>query len=535
MNTVSGVQAHSPQQAPGDPFMAAAQPQVWRNIYLILLGAWRQRYMILVPVLLLPLIGAIVATTRGKIYDTHTTILIQETSKLNPFLEDLAVSTNLKERMAALDTLVHSRHVLFSVAEELALINAESSEAEKDRAIQRLSAGIGVNQRGKDLVQISYRANNPDDMKQILQVVSKHFVEQLLAPERSSIEKSEEFIKSQIALQKEALLASESALSNFKQRHATDLPAFHGGNVKRLRELRQLLAEKRIELAGASAALGSMDQQLSSTNPVVGALEKRIVALTGELALLRSRYTDQHSRVLYVQRQLTHLREKRNYLIEKTASLTPVQIERLWQLAMSTSLPAADDYSGDGGDDMAAAGGRAVADSSQISTLLVSQLQDIQKSKTREKRLLQEITSLEAQIKTMDRQVKSFAGVERELTDLQRELETRQTLYNEFLKRYEMAKVTGSLGKFEEKNRIKIIDKPFTPSRPSNIPALVFVIAGLLGGIALGIGLAVICELLDSSLRRSEQLQLLTQAPVLARIPKLKTLSAADTVFAENQ
>lgn len=491
----------------------------WGNFYLILMAAWRQRYVILIPVLVLPVLGGAIATTQGKIYDTHTTILVQETSKLNPFLEDLSVSTNLKERMAALDTLLHSRHVLSSVADELELFEEGVSEAEKDRIIRRLSSGIGLNQRGKDLVQISYRAGSPDDMKRTLEVVSKYFVDQLLAPERSSIAKSEEFIKAQIEQQKEELLRAEQSLSDFKHKNAARLPAFHGGNVKRLRELRQLLAEKNVELSGATAELSSMDKQLTSTNPVVGALEKRIVGLTGELELLRSRYTDQHSKVVHAQRQLVHLREKRNYLIEKTSKLTPEQVERLWNLAMSST------------NNGEVNGNTSIGDQSRVSTLLVSQLQDIQKSKTKEQRLKQEISSIEAQISNMDMQVRSFATVERELTELERDLDTRQKLYNEFLKRYEMAKVTGSLGKFEEKNRIKIIDQPYTPSAPSNIPALIFVVAGIIGGLALGAGLALLLELLDTTLRRSDQLQQMTNAPVLSRIPKLKPLAISDTVF----
>ena len=496
----------------------------WHNVYLILMAAWRQRYVILIPLLVLPLLGALIAKTRGKIYDTHTTILIQETSKLNPFLEDLSVSTNLKERMAALDTLVHSRHVLSSVADELGLTDSETSEGERNYLIRKLSSGIVVTQKGKDLVQLSYRSGNPDEMRQTLEVVSSHFVEQLLAPERSSIEKSEEFIKAQIEQQKDELLLAEKKLSEFKQQNAAQLPAFHGGNVKRLRELRQSLAQKQVELAGATAAVSSIDRQLSSTNPVIGALEKRIVALTSELALLRSRYTDQHSKVENVQRQLSHLQEKRSYLIDKTSRLTPEQIDQLWNLAMSSGLG-----------DNTAASALVVADdaseSGRLSSLLLSQLQDIQKSKTREQQLQQEINSLEQQIRVTDEQVRSYASVERELTELERDLETRKNLYNEFLKRYEMAKVTGSLGKFEEKNRIKIIDEPFTPTHPSNLPAVVFVVAGLLGGLALGIGLALLLELMDTSVRRSDQLQQLTRAPVLSRLPKLKPLAVSETLF----
>lgn len=489
----------------------------WKNVYLILMATWRQRYLIIVPILIMPILGGLIATTRGKIFDTHTTILVQETSKLNPFLEDLSVSTNLKERMAALNTLMHSRHVLFSVAEELNLINENSSDNEKGKVIRRIANSLKLNQEGKDLVKISYRSGTPENMKEILEVVSVHFIEQLLAPERSSIEQSEKFILEQLTSQKDELLSAENKLAIFKEQHATDLPAFHGGNIKRLRELKQLFSKKEIEWSASKAVLQSMNKQLSSTNPVVAAIENRIVQLTSELALLKARYTDQHSKVANVQRQVDRLQVKRSSLLEKTAKLTPEEIERLWHLAMNSTSSTTANNSISSGDNS--------------SPLLVSQLQEIQKSKANEQGLEQEVISLKKQISDMQLQVKAFASIERELTELERELDTKKNLYNEFLKRYEMAKVTGSLGRFEEKNRIKIIDLPYTPTWPSNIPSVVFILAGLIGGIFLGSGLAVIVEIMDTSIRRIDQFQEYTNVPVLSRIPKIKDLYDVDTVF----
>jgi uncharacterized protein involved in exopolysaccharide biosynthesis len=362
-------------------------------------------------------------------------------------------------------------------------------------------------------------------MKEILEVVSLHFIEQLLAPERSSIEQSEKFIFEQLTLQKKQLLNAENKLSIFKQKYATDLPAFHGGNVNRLRELKQLLAKKEINWSAAKAVLQSMNKQLSATNPVVAAIENRIVQLSSELVLLKARYTDQHSKVENVQRQVDRLQITRNSLLEKTAKLTPKEIERLWHLAMSSSVNL----------NRSASNAAGVSNNGDAnSPLLVSQLQEIQKSKSLEQGLEQEVISLKKQIIEMEVQVTAFASIERELTELERELDTKQDLYNEFLKRYEMAKVTGSLGRFEENNRIKIIDQPYTPTWPSNIPSFVFIIAGLVGGILLGAGMAIIVEIMDTSIRCVDQLQKYTRAPMLSRIPKFKDLLEADTVFEDN-
>jgi capsular polysaccharide biosynthesis protein len=84
-----------------------------------------------------------------------------------------------------------------------------------------------------------------------------------------------------------------------------------------------------------------------------------------------------------------------------------------------------------------------------------------------------------------------------------------------------MARVTGSLSIFEQENRVKIIDMPYTPVNPSNPPIYLFIIAGLIGGLFLGSGFALMLEITDTSLRRCDQLQALTNVDVISRIPAI--------------
>ena len=62
-------------------------------------AVWRHRYLITIPMLTLPIIGLLVGLLSPKHYSSHTSLLIQETAKMNPFLEDFAISAMLKERM----------------------------------------------------------------------------------------------------------------------------------------------------------------------------------------------------------------------------------------------------------------------------------------------------------------------------------------------------------------------------------------------------------------------------------------------------
>ena len=134
------------------------------NIHLILSAIWRHRYLIILPAMILPVIALIISFLAPRTWESHTTILVQESAKMNPFLEDLSVSTDLKDRMATLDTLLHSRHMLINVAQDLALINEKSTNLQTDDFVNKLSASLKVNWIGKDLVKLIYRTDSPENM-----------------------------------------------------------------------------------------------------------------------------------------------------------------------------------------------------------------------------------------------------------------------------------------------------------------------------------------------------------------------------------
>ncbi|WP_111978087.1 GumC family protein [Algibacillus agarilyticus] len=466
------------------------------QFYFLLAGAWRQRYIIVLPMLLLPIIGAFISSTTGKQYQAHTSMLIQETAKMNPFLEDLAVSTMLKDRMAALNTLLHSRHILQMVAEERGLLNAETTDMQRDQVVAELSNRLTMAMAGKDLINIQLKANTPVGMKETLESVSRHFVDVLLAPERSSIKDSSLFLAEHLDERRAELNTSEAALAKFRSENAFALPNMHASNVTRLAELKKELAARQAELAGKKRTLGSINQQLSSTNPVIGRIEEQMIRLRGELALLNTRYTDKHSQVIAAQRKLRRLEAERQAIMQSATD--NINTEQLWDIASNTQTQP---------------------DGNQ--PLLISQLEILQATSSRVQSLDEEGKWLISMINDLEPKIAAYGQQEHKLKKLERDITVKQDLYDELLKRYEMAQVTGSLSKFEENKRIKVIDRPFTPTTPINLPLILFVIGGFFGGLFLGCGLAIMFEMADSTIRRKDELEELTTLPVLSRLPSL--------------
>ncbi|MFX8542916.1 GNVR domain-containing protein, partial [Acinetobacter baumannii] len=85
-----------------------------------------------------------------------------------------------------------------------------------------------------------------------------------------------------------------------------------------------------------------------------------------------------------------------------------------------------------------------------------------------------------------------FSPIEQQQSRLEKEVTTAREYYDAFQRRYDNAVTSQSLGQFEAPDRVKVIDPAQDPTIPSSPPKIIFVIAGIVGGMVLGIGLAVV-------------------------------------------
>lgn len=473
------------------------QQRTGYNLYRLLAAAWRHRYALLLPALVLPMFGIVISATSPHLYQTHMSFLIQETARMNPFLEDLSVSSQIKERMSALQTLLHSRHILLGVIDELKLAGEQPSEAVKERKLNELSAALSVQLIGSDLIKLSYHSTRNQDMALLLDTVSQRFIEQLLAPEQSSLQASETFLAQQLEQRRQALRISQQKLEQFKTDNAQLLPELHASTVAQLRQTQMALAEKQVQLSGAQARFNTLQQQLNQTNPVLGKMELTLVDLMSELTLLRTRYTENHSQVQSLLHQIAQLQQKRQELLQNPTELDPQDTQRLWQLASN------------------------LQSSPEQQPLLISQLNLLQVAQSEVEQLHHETNRLQQRSMSLQQQVDAHGKIEHTLNTLQHDIQTQSRLYDDLLNRYQMANVTNALGRFEAPERIKIIDPAFTPRMPSNLPLWMYIIGGIIGGLSLGIAIAAAREMTDSSIRYATQLTELAGVHVITELPPI--------------
>lgn len=107
---------------------------------------------------------------------------------------------------------------------------------------------------------------------------------------------------------------------------------------------------------------------------------------------------------------------------------------------------------------------------------------------------------------------------------LKREVDTNRSLYDGLLQRLKEVGVEAGVGT----NNVTVVDPALAPGGPykPNLPSNLNIAAVI--GLLLGIGLAFFLEYLDDTLRHPEDMEKLTQLPVLGVIPLVKPRKGQD-------
>ena len=138
--------------------------------------------------------------------------------------------------------------------------------------------------------------------------------------------------------------------------------------------------------------------------------------------------------------------------------------------------------------------------------------------------LLAQQKSIHAKLEQTKKDVLDLQGRSIRYNILKRDVDTDRAIYNSLLQRLNEVGVTGGTGA----NNVAVVDRaeipsaPFKPDLRQNL--IIAMLLGLIGGVAL----AFFLEHLDDTIRTPEDMEQLTQLPVLGVVPKLQHPKAAE-------
>jgi uncharacterized protein involved in exopolysaccharide biosynthesis len=229
--------------------------------------------------------------------------------------------------------------------------------------------------------------------------------------------------------------------------------------------------------------------QATQTGRSPETLEQQLAALQTQLATLQARYTDDYPDVIKTKNDIASLKK---------------------QIATADTQKTNTD-----------------ANKAQKNALEPTQIAQLRAQVHNDDQVIAEKVKEQERIKQQIRlyqdRVQSTPAVEQQFKELTRGYQTALESYNELQKKRDDSQMAAELERKQQGEQFRVLDPANLPDKPSFPNRPLFAAGGLGGGLALGLGIAFLLEMKDSSLKTERDVEFALRLPVLAMIPEIES------------
>ena len=465
----------------------------------IFLGFYRHKGVVLSISIVVFLLAAYLATTMPNVYRSSSLILITPQRIPANFVAP-TVTGGVAERINSISQEILSRTRLESIIKEFGLFPGGGATME-DR-VNMFRANIRLDVRRNDAFQVSFDSPNPETAMKVVNRLASLFIEQNLQVREQQAIGTTNFINAEAERLRKELEEQESLVTHYKVNNRFELPDQLDANLRIVEQLRDELKGNMATMASMQERLGSLQKQLVEASAPIQLSSKagesdiknlptnqKIQIRQKELETLLIRYSEKHPDVMrlraeigIIEKELAAEREK-----TKTAGSSKTMTENPLRQIIEEQIDS-----------------------------LKSSVQAIQASNT----------ELRNNIAIHQKRLENTPMRGIELTKVTRTYDITLRKYQDLLAKGLESQLSENLEKKQKGEQFQVIDPanlPLSPVKP-NRPFILF--GGLLAGIVGGLGAAFLWDLLDRSLKNSDDLAGFVDLPILATIPAIVTRGA---------
>lgn len=475
------------------------------------LAILRRRWLI---VAIFAMIGAplayAVALYLPSEYRSQTLVLVQPQTVPSDFVKPID-TTDISQRLATMQQEILSRSRLEPIIRQFGLYPKDLGKASIDDLVGRLQKSIEVTPvrpmaetRASNLPGffVNVTLDNPRNAQQVCTAVTSMFIERSLSANAATAQGTTQFLGQELDAARTELNQKDAALAAFEVRHSGSLPSDEARNLNLLTNLTSQLDAATQALARAQQDKGFAESQLTQQ---VGAwqaaqggrnpdtLEQQLGVLQTQLASLEARYTEDYPDVIKARNDIAVLKKK---IAENSNTKSPTEDkpQRSLEPAQITQLRAQ-----------------------------VHSFDQVIAEKTREQEQIKQ------QIKLYQDRVQSSPIVEQEYKELTRGYQTALDSFNDLQKKQQQSQIATNLAQQQQGEQFRVLDPANLPTSPAFPNKKKFAAGGFGGGLALGLVLAFLLEMKDTSMRTERDVEFVLRLPVLAMIPEIGPLTAKAT------
>ena len=338
-----------------------------------------------------------------------------------------------------------------------------------------------------EIMQLTVRANTAEKAQKANSLIVEGFLNRLTELSRDQQKATRGFIEERTATAKKELKDAEDKLTEYKK--ANDIIAPDDAvklATEKMGMVDKLNAENRVALATANARLASTNAQLNgeaasiADNKSIQLYNTQLAQLEGERISYLDKYTAQHPKVKQVEQEIANLKQKINSEINKVASLQAPSDNPVHQQLLAAKFTS-----------------EAEASVAQSNLAKLAQIDSDNKA-----------------------DIRNLSDKEQEFVGLMRDVTVANEIYVMLAKRLEEAKVAEASVATE----VQVVDTATLPTAPvAPKKAMTLLLAALLGILASS-GFVVVRELLNRTIKNSDDVANYLDLPVLGSVPDINDL-----------
>lgn len=444
----------------------------------------------LVVALIVSAASIIIARTLPPTYVSQMRLIV-ESPQIPGNLAASTVNTTAAEQLQIIEQRLLTRPILLDIAEEFDVL-PNQDEASPDQIVDTMRANtrirIATGRNQANLMTITFEARSGRVAAGVLNAYLTEIQKLDVNYRKERASDTLEFFEQEVDRLSDELDRRSAQILEFQNENSDSLPAS--------------LQFRLTQQATLQTNIQQLDQQLFSLrNQREKLLE--IYATTGQISTIGQQPQTQ------AQQQLAQLRNQLDNDLGIYSENSPkIKILRA-RIARLEEVVAAEQATS------AATSGAQTGNSTLDLQLaqLDSQIESLEDQKTDAEKRLAEVT------RTIDQTPANAIT----LAELQRDYNNVQAQYNTAVARLASASTGERIEVTSQGQRISVIEYPVAPSSPTKPDRLMIAGGGTAFGIALGIGLVVLLELLNKSVRRPEDLINKLQVWPIATIPYVRT------------
>ena len=432
-------------------------------------------------------------------YGSYASVLVTPQT-VDPALVAAGVpESDLNNRLYLMTAEILSRGRLSKIIDALGLYSDESKYMVREQIIDMMRESVGVEPVLTELSQGVKRRNEVDEISQfrisfthrdaaiamqVAQRLSNDFIEQHIESRITLSQKSLEFIDDELARLAERIREIEGRVAEVKNANPGRLPEDMTTTQRRLERLMTDMAFAQRSLAEAISDEAFFRSQIDNAPVAIGDMtpENRLKSLDLQIAEYRARgFTDKHPDVVKTKLEIA--------TIKQAIARGEVEIAEGGDRTLSYSQQSAEA-------ERRRAALRKLAAEDEIARLHVA------------------VDELQTQLAHTPAVAESLDGLEREYRHL-------FDSYQDFSNRQLEAMVQAQLERRQLGEQFRVLEAAFIAPEATSPNRLLIMTLGSLFAIALGVGVGIMRESVDSSLHSARELQTAVSIPVLAAIPKI--------------